>query len=179
MAKKPADNTPPPKVNALLAPPEEPVDVKLTQLIKRELGKKASINEDLTQEQIDAVAQGHRIPTKAEVLVAKLVRMAIDPNKSNQAAVEMVFDRVEGRPIQAPPPDTGSREVEERLDDLTKQHLNDLAGAFQRGDKKPSDLTEQPASSGPIAATVRAAGPAARLLDLPQDGPGHSQEAGQ
>jgi hypothetical protein len=66
-------------------------------------------------------------PGIGELLVRKILRLALSSEKANQWAVELVFDRLEGRAgTAAPPVDTG-RVIEDRLDGVTTDHLNSLA----------------------------------------------------
>ncbi|WP_411053147.1 hypothetical protein, partial [Tritonibacter sp. SIMBA_163] len=55
-----------------------------------------------------------------------VLKFAVAPGRANQWAVELVFDRVDGKAIQQAAGD-GRDVIEDRLDDISRQHLNDLA----------------------------------------------------
>lgn len=136
---------------------------KLADLLRRELAKRADIS-DLPQDGINALAEGYAAPSKAEVLVAKVVRLACDPAKTHEFAIELIFDRLEGRPPVSQPDSLDPLAAEERLSDVTQQHLNDLAKGLLR--------------SAPAGQPSAAAGPAGRLMDLPSHGSAGAQGAG-
>jgi len=143
---------------------------RLTNTLKQLLGQKADAETlqawiDKDEEIRDAMAAGHATPMLIDLLARKIVQLATNPNEKNQWAVELVFDRVEGKPIQGTPPDDGGRRIEDRLDELTKHNLNQIA--------KPH-LTATPVVHERTA-EERAAGPARKLMDLPSDRAGRSE----
>jgi hypothetical protein len=100
---------------------------KLGDYLKQMIGKPAPVDMlDGWQDIINEMAEGKQAPAIAELIAMKVLKAAVDPNRPNQWAVELVFDRVDGKAIQQASGE--SRDViEERLDDISRQHLNDLA----------------------------------------------------
>lgn len=146
-------------------------DTKVSRWLKRRLADPAPIE----FQDIDAMAGGAPQKLVGEVIAENVTREAM---KGERWAIELTFDRSEGKPIQAVKDDASDRSVEERLEDVTRHHLNQLALA---------------AGGEPLAAAVGAdsldAGDADRerderradpgddrpgttrgLLDLPRDG---------
>lgn len=109
---------------------------------------------DQWPEVLDQMAEGDRI-TNLDVLVHKLMKLALDPSKANQWAIDMIVSYTEGKPTQAEKPDPHRRRIAERLNDITVSNINNLA---QQAIKRKPDPAEG------------AAGPAAKLLDLPHRG---------
>lgn len=140
--------------------PASSAEKRLTELIKAQLQKQADV-EDLPPDLQAAMADGNRQPNYGELLVHKVVKLAVSPGKIHQFAIELIFDRVEGKSVQSVPVnDTATEATEERLRDITRQHLNDIAGQFVAAER-----------AGVAAAAGPPAGPASRLLALPQDKP--------
>lgn len=146
-----------------------PLKEKPSDAIKRILGERVSVEFlQLYPDMVDAMADGEPAPTWNDLITRKVVAAAADPKKVNQWAIEMIFERVEGRAVQAEPASDGGRAIEERLDDITQRHLNDLAAQFVEA----GGLAARPASSKPEAATD---GPASKLMGLPGHRSGGSQ----
>ena len=98
----------------------------------------------------------------ASLLVDKIVSLALNPEKANQWAVELIWGYVEGKPVQGSPKREDSRVIEERIDDITTQHLNSLTASFAKpAGQKPSDIDVAVGTDG------RATGD----MDVPGDGP--------
>lgn len=118
----------------------------------------------------DAMAVGQPAPATKEVLVAKIVRYALERDKANTWAVQMIYDYVVGKPQQAPAEIDGGRNLDERLEDVTTDHLNALTSQFVAagGGLKPSQA--QNTAVGQVAGVG---------LDLPEDPPGGPQGAGR
>ncbi len=117
----------------------------------------------------DAMAVGQPAPQTAEVVVAKIIRYALEKDKANLWAIQMIYDYVVGRPQQAPQDADGGRHFDEKVEDVTTEHLNALAHQFQT-------------TAGGLAVANTPAGQANRpvavpALDLPENGPGSSQGA--
>jgi hypothetical protein len=133
--------------------------VNLSSVLRRLLGERATIEliEECDPEFLKAAKAGMAMPTLAEMLVKKLVRLALDPKKPNQWAFELIYDRLEGKAVQGAPPSDSGRKVNDQLDAVTTEHLNSLASAF----------SNRPVTVGAGAdAPPIAAGPAGRLLGL-------------
>jgi hypothetical protein len=145
---------------------------RLNVLLKDLLGQRATVKllKEVEPDLLREMSAGAKAPTMAELLVKKVVKLALDPEKPNQWAVELIFDRVEGKPVGGAPPTDDGRQIEERLDDVTTQHLNAIASQFSR--RTPGELA---GGDGEPAAEAGADGPAAKLLDLPQDRPARPQ----
>jgi hypothetical protein len=139
------------------------VEQKLADLLRRELSKRAEVS-DLPKEMHAELAEGCAFPSKAEALVSKVVRLACDPQSVHEFAIELIFDRLEGRPPVSQPDSLDPLAVEERLSETTQQHLNDIAQGLLR--------------HHPVGQPAAPAGPASRLLDLPAHGPAGAQGAG-
>lgn len=144
---------------------------KLSDLIRQMLGERASIKllKEIDEDLVKELAAGKTVPTIAELLTQKIIKHALDPKEKNQWAIELILDRVEGKPglgVAARPED---RVIEEQLDAITTEHLNAIASKYAK--RKASDEL-----AGPTGIEDTAAGPAARLLDLSKDGPAGAQE---
>lgn len=100
---------------------------KLADLIRDYIGRPAPVEMlDGWDEALQRMAEGEPAPKIAELIVMKVLKAASDPARSNQWAVELVFDRVDGKAIAASSGE-GRDEIEDRLDDLSRRHLDDLA----------------------------------------------------
>lgn len=100
---------------------------KLGDHLKQLIGQPAPVEMlDGWQDIINEMAEGRQAPQIAELIAMKVLKAAVDPNRPNQWAVELVFDRVDGKAIQQTAGE-GRDEIEERLNDISRQHLNDLA----------------------------------------------------
>jgi hypothetical protein len=142
---------------------------KPSDALKRILGERVSVEFlQLYPEMVDAMAEGEPAPTWNDLITRKIVAAAADPKKTNQWAIEMILERVEGRAVQGEPASDGGRAIEERLDDITQRHLNDLAAQFVES----GGLASSAASGEPAAA---ADGPASKLMGLPGNRAGGSQ----
>ena len=154
-------------------------DTKLSKWLRELLGKNAPIE---FQDQAELLS-GEPGKTNAEIIAEAVVAAA---REGKQWAIELVHDRTEGKPVQAIKPDDGDRSVEERINDVTVQHLNDLAAKLgNAGDPPPApvgaDSVAEPDDPEPHADPSgpghAAAAPARKLLDLPKDGDRDSQDA--
>ena len=100
---------------------------RLGDHLKQMIGQPAPVDMlDGWQDIINEMAEGRQAPQIAELIAMKVLKAAVDPNRPNQWAVELVFDRVDGKAIQQTAGE-GRDEIEERLNDISRQHLNDLA----------------------------------------------------
>lgn len=140
-------------------PKKENLKRKLTQLMKEMLGKNATaeLMREIAPEMLAELRPDDTVPTIAQLLVGKIVRLALDPKKSNQWAVEIIWDRVEGRAIQGEPPRDDGRAHEEKLRDIDRAHLNAIAAQF---------TADEPGRLAGAEAEDEPAGPAQKLLDL-------------
>lgn len=134
---------------------------RLTSIIKDMLGERASISliKEIDPELLKELQSGKPAPLVAELLAKKVIKLALDPKKSNQWAVELIFDRLEGRAAQGAPMREDGRNIERRLDDLSTEHLNSVAADFAKATRERA--AEKTADE--------ADGPTARLLDLSRD----------
>ena len=154
-------------------------DTKLSKWLRELLGRNAPIE---FQDQAELLA-GEPGKTNAEIIAEAVVAAA---REGKQWAIELVHDRTEGKPVQAVKADEGDRSVEERITDVTVQHLNDLAARFADAGPAPAgpvgaDSDAQPDDPEPHADAAgpghTATAPARKLLDLPKDGHRDSQDA--
>lgn len=145
--------------------------VDLTAALRRLLGERASAKllKECDPDLLAQLTAGAQAPTVGDLLVKKVLKLALDPDKSNQWAVELVYERMEGKPAPGLAIKADGRKIEERLDDITTEHLNSLAAGFAR--KEPPDLD----GGGEVEGDP--AGPVARLLDLPGNKPAGSERA--
>src|SRR5438309_1938024 len=97
-------------------------DRALSRWLKEILGRAAPID----FQDVDSMAGGDPGKTNAEVVAELIVREAC---KGERWAIEILADRTEGKPVQAVKQEGEDRSVEERIEDVTVAHLNDLAGA--------------------------------------------------
>lgn len=144
---------------------------KLSTLLRELLGKRAPMDllKEIDPDLVTQMEAGVPAPTLAELVAKKVVRLALDPQKQSQWAVELVFDRTEGKAVQGAAMKDDGRDTEKRLSDLTTEHLNSLAATYAKS-AKPRRPEAEP--------QAEASGPASKLLDLRKDGPADSQEAG-
>lgn len=147
-------------------------DTKLSLWLKQILGKAAPIEFQI----INDLAEGDPGRTNAEVVAEKVVEAA---REGKQWAIELCYDRTEGKPAQSAKADVDDTRVEERINDVTKQHLTILAeklGAPISAHTVP--VAEESDDGRRDHPGQRAAGPARSILDLPKDEAGDSQDAG-
>jgi hypothetical protein len=95
-------------------------DRKLSHWLKVKLGSPAPME----YQDVQSMAEGKPQKLVGEVIADNIAREAM---KGERWAIELSYDRTEGKPIQAVKEDTGERSVEERIEDVTKHHLNELA----------------------------------------------------
>lgn len=135
---------------------------ELTKLLKKKLGDRIPV-ELLTdlgyKELVDEMADGVPSPTFAEVLAQKIMRLAIDPKKSNQWAAELIFDRIEGKAVQVQGQTDNGRNIRERLDDISSKHINEAIARHGKAKSDGGDKLEIE-SDRPVANP---------LMDLPQE----------
>lgn len=117
-----------------------------------------------------AMAAGQPAPETAAVVVAKIIRYAVDRHKPNTWAIQMIYDYVVGKPQQTPADADAGRHFDEKVNDVTTEHLNALAEQFQ-------------ASGGGFVAKPQAENGADRsmasaLMEMPEDGIGGSEGSG-
>lgn len=143
---------------------------RLSDALREMLGQKASVQlvKEVAPELMNQLTAGKSLPTIAELLVKKVVGMALDPKRQCQWAVELIFDRMEGKAVQGAAVREDARITEEKLDDLTAEHLNSIAAEFSK------DAARELAGSDAEDAAHR---PAADDLDLPDDGADGPEEA--
>ena len=117
-----------------------------------------------------AMAEGQIAPKTAEVVVAKIIRYAVERGKPNTWAIQMIYDYVVGKPQQTPSDVDGGRHFEDKVDDVTTEHLNALAEQFQE------------AGGGFVAKSQAENGAdrqvAVAVMDVPEDGIGGSEGPG-
>jgi uncharacterized membrane-anchored protein YjiN (DUF445 family) len=144
---------------------EPTLRTKVTEMLKRMLGERATYElvSEVAPELLAELTANKNVPTVADLLIRKVIRLALDKDKGNQWAVELIFDRVEGKSVAGEPVRQDSRVVEDRLDDITREHLNSIAAQFA---KRAKDEL-----GGDKKAENRPAGPAGRLLDLHKNRP--------
>ncbi len=100
---------------------------RISDALKELVGSPAPVEMlDAYPELVEQMAEGEPAPTIGRVIALKVLRYAMDGTRPNQWAVELVFDRVEGKAIQQQAGD-GREHIEERLDDISRKHLDDLA----------------------------------------------------
>lgn len=154
-------------------------DTKLSKWLRELLGRNAPIE---FQDQVELLA-GEPGKTNAEIIAEAVVAAA---REGKQWAIELVHDRTEGKPVQALKPDEGDQSVEERINDVTVQHLNDLAASLAgaaTGETAPLSADPEPEpddpepDADPAGPGHPAAAPARKLLDLPKDPDRDSQDA--
>ncbi len=143
----------------------------MIDLLKDQLGRPVSVEllEESYPEIVNAMASGQPAPQVAQVLAAKIIKLAIKGDEKNQWAIEMIYDRVVGKPKQSPVDAGGGRQfADEKLDDVTTEHLNVLAQDFAATN---GGLASPP--PGPPDRQMASA-----LVDVPDHGPVGSKDAG-
>jgi hypothetical protein len=131
--------------------------IKLAETLKELLGQIASAKllAEVDPELLKELTAGKTAPTIAELVVKKVIRLALDPKTQCQWAIELIFERVEGKAVQGSPLREDGRMIEDRLDDITREHLNSLAATFAK--QATNDLitdnagTEEPTKGTPLA----------------------------
>jgi hypothetical protein len=140
---------------------------RLTDNLRELLGKQATkkLLQEVAPEVLAGLSAGSKLPTLAALIAKKVVQLALDPKRDNQWAVELIWDRVEGKAVQGAPVSDGGRRIHEHLDSITRDHLNALTGAIARSAKAAEAERRAGAetASGPP-------GPPAGRVDLPADG---------
>lgn len=147
--------------------------VKLTEHIKSLLGQRATgeLLKEVDPALLAEMQADAEMPTLAALVAKKVIRLALDPQKSHQWAVELIMDRTEGRAVQGAPPKEDGRIIQEKLDNLTREHINSLTTKFAEVTAASVKEFEESQPSDDDA------GPAARLLDLPRNGISSPKEA--
>jgi hypothetical protein len=145
-------------------------DVLLSKWLKTLLGQGAPME----LQDMDAMAMGDPGKTNAEIIAGHIVGEAL---KKERWAIELIADRTEGKPMQAVKQDDGDRSTEERIEDVTRAHLNDLA-RVALGVVSGAGDAERPAEP-PDADEAdpgdRPARPTRNKLDVPEDGDNDSE----
>lgn len=146
------------------------LEQKISRLLKEALGKAAppDLIEQCAPELLSSLKAGARMPLVADLIVSKVVKLALDPKKDCRWAVELIFDRTEGRaPIAAE--DDRMDVVEDKLDGISNEHLNAIAEKFTRSAPLGADRAEPPTEdNAPGLADSASVGVSA-------DGLGHSE----
>ena len=83
---------------------------------------------EVAPELLEQLKAGMAVPTIADLLVQKIVRLALDKKKSNQWAVELVMDRIEGKAVKGQPMREDGRLIEERLGCTAEHHVFQVEG---------------------------------------------------
>lgn len=161
-------------------------DVRLARMIRAKLGEKAKL--DI---QINEMAEGYVQKTNGEMLVDKLVEKALE---GKDWAIKLIAEYVEGKPAVTQRSEDSDRAAEQRLRELTVEHLNhiaeqlgggesgDSASAGARTDAQPADSLDDAADADPAGGVTvasrkaRQAAATSPLLALPKDRAGHSQD---
>ena len=134
---------------------------QLAKLLREKLGETA----DLEFQNITNPIPGQpttSFVTNGDVLVDKIMKLAVE---GKQWAMQLVFDYVEGKPAQASTEDAESRQTEQRLDEISSEHLNQFAEqVIGRG----TDAGGESSGDDP-------ARPVSRLMDLPKNGTGGTE----
>lgn len=143
-------------------------ETRLSKYLRAILGTSAPIE----FQDIAAMADGDTGKTNAEVIAEKVIQAA---RTGDKWAIEFIRDTAEGKPAATQQGDDGARRTEEKLRDVTKQHLNQFAESFaQLGAPEPVAAPAGDAGPGkgePAGPPVDPpAGPTRSLMDLPQDG---------
>jgi hypothetical protein len=112
-------------------------DKKLSHWLRFELQKPAPIEFQDTA----AMAEGEPQLLGGEIIARNVVKEAM---RGERWAIELCYDRTEGKPIQAVKDDASERGVEERLEDVTKHHLNELARSLGVA------VAAEPIGAGPV-----------------------------
>ena len=98
-------------------------------------------------------------PKIADLIVHEVVKLAL---KGKEWAIQLVYDRVEGKAPQGQPVKEDGRILEDRLDAVAKSHLNSFSEAvIQHQESEPENEPYRP--------------PPAPSVDLPEDGAGDSE----
>ena len=114
---------------------------KTSEVFLDELRRKAPASVVMKYEALETkMAEGEAGFTAAEVLAHKVMSRAIDPDTNNKWAIEMILDRTEGKPVSAEKKSDEGRHIEERLDNITKGYLNEMAeGSYSAMKDKPKE----------------------------------------
>jgi hypothetical protein len=134
-------------------------DKKLSHWLRFELQKPAPIEFQDTA----AMAEGEPQLLGGEIIARNVVKEAM---RGERWAIELCYDRTEGKPIQAVKDDASERGVEERLEDVTKHHLNELARSLGVA------VAAEPIGAGPVVTGGEAGELDEREADVGDDGPG-------
>lgn len=142
---------------------------RLSEHIRHLLSGHASprLLEKVAPELLQELKPGMKMPQVSELLAQKVLDLALDPCKANQWAVEMVFDRSEGRSVQGIPLREDGRVTEDKLNEYTTHHLNALANKFTA--RSEGENEDYQASEDPTTGRV------AQDLDLPSNRVGGAQ----
>lgn len=144
---------------------------KLSDLLRQMLGTTASpemlAHADKDGMLLKRMQQGDSLPTLSRLLAQKVIRLALDPDKAYQWAVELCFDRTEGKPVAAEQVKE-RRKVLDRLDDITAKQIDAIT------DKYDDDAKQRDAGAG---ASGRPGGFDSEHLAGPGDRPAGPQGA--
>ena len=101
---------------------------QMSENLKAMLGQKSPpLQKFMDRDMVAEIASGDPGPDFAQLIAKKVVELAAHRAKENRWAVELIFDRLEGKAAQTVINDDSSRQINERLDTYTIQHLNDMA----------------------------------------------------
>lgn len=147
----------------------------LNAKLKAALGHTATVEllKVVNPKLLEQLRAGVQMPRVADLLVDKIIKLALDPAKANQWAVELVWDRSEGRAVAGQAPENDGRKIEDRLNVISKEHLNAIATQFSTEKwQKAEEENRNQATADP------APGLPPGLLDLPSHGAGSTQALG-
>ena len=144
--------------------------VNITESLKAFLGKTVTTDllREVDPELMKELRAGVEAPRVVDLIVRNVVKLALDPKKPSRWAIELIMDRVEGRPATAEKQADDGRRIEEKLDDIGREHLDGLAKQFAKdaaAELASPDIEEDPDRRGAEAAEV------------PRDRPDHPKEA--
>ncbi len=111
----------------------------LSETLKDMLGKPAPVElvDQISADLRDRIAEGGPIPSYEELIVARCLQIALGP-KPCQWAMELVWDRVEGKPFKNENVDKSRNQWEKKMDDVTAAQLNNIAATVASMSKQSS-----------------------------------------
>lgn len=150
-------------------------DVQLSEAIRRLLGQKPDeeFMAETDESTISSIRDGQDVRVY-DLIAKKICMWAADPKKANQWAVEMVMDRMEGKPGRGAPPKEDGRELDDKLDEITVEKLNQIAASESTEESGNARSSREGSNT-----SERADRPASRLLDLPAHKPDSPEETGR
>ena len=103
------------------------------------------IMREVAPELLSKLKPGMSMPLLSELLAQKVISLALDKDRPNQWAIEMVFDRSEGKSVQGIPLREDGRVTEGKLDEYTIHHLNAISAGFAAGIEGDQEVSQTPA----------------------------------